>query len=309
MSTPLTSTSGGMDGERKILSRKLALICGAGGFPTAVINSLVARGEKPVIIGIHGITKLGQATNGETLTPDVTIYLGQLGTLFAALHARHVDDVAMIGGLSRPTLADLRFDFGALKRLPAIIRLLRGGDNHVLTSLAKLFEQEGFLLVAAHSLAPELLAPYGLITNKALSQSIMEDITKAQHILDALSPFDIGQGVVLVRGRVLAIEAADGTDGMLARITELRAAGRLRYPAGEAVLVKAPKRGQDERLDLPALGANTLEAAHRAGLGAIAYPAGRVLMLEPAKLIALANAYGLVLFGFPPPEQTENGAL
>ena len=95
-------------------------------------------------------------------------------------------------------------------------------------------------------------------------------------------PFDAGQGAVVAAGRVLAIEAAEGTDAMLARVAEMRANGRLRLAGLAGVLVKAPKRGQDLRLDMPAVGPKTIEGAVKAQLRGVAIAAGRVLVLERA---------------------------
>ena len=101
-------------------------------------------------------------------------------------------------------------------------------------------------------------------------------------LIAALSPFDAGQAVVVANGRVLAVEAAEGTDSMLARIADLRAARRLRLKGRAGVLVKAPKRDQDMRLDMPAVGLKTIEGAKRAELEGIALAAGRVLIADRA---------------------------
>ena len=99
-------------------------------------------------------------------------------------------------------------------------------------------------------------------------------------LIAALSPFDAGQGVVVAKGRVVAIEAAEGTDAMLARVAELREARRLRLSGPSGVFVKAPKRGQDLRLDMPAIGPQTIAAAAKAQLQGVAVAAGAVLIAE-----------------------------
>ena len=93
-------------------------------------------------------------------------------------------------------------------------------------------------------------------------------------LLAATSPFDIGQAAVIARHRVLAIEAAEGTDAMLERVAALRAAGRIGLPPGVGVLVKAPKRRQDRRYDLPSIGPDTVARVAAAGLAGIAVVAG-----------------------------------
>ena len=100
------------------------------------------------------------------------------------------------------------------------------------------------------------------------------DIARGLALLRAIGPFDVGQAVVVADNQVLAVEAVDGTDNMLERIAELRARGRVATAKGVGVLIKAPKPAQDRRLDMPAIGPRTVEAAARAGLAGIAVVAG-----------------------------------
>jgi UDP-2,3-diacylglucosamine hydrolase len=101
----------------------------------------------------------------------------------------------------------------------------------------------------------------------------------------------------VANGRVLAIEAAEGTDSMLARVADLRNSGRLRFKGRAGVLVKAPKRDQDMRLDMPAVGLKTIERAKSAGLQGIALAAGRVLIADRASFGRAADEAGLFVFG------------
>jgi DUF1009 family protein len=116
-------------------------------------------------------------------------------------------------------------------------------------------------------------------------------------VVSALGRFDVGQAAVVVKGHVLAVEAAEGTDAMLARCAELREAGRTGQGGRAGVLVKAPKPGQEERVDLPTIGPETVGKAAAAGLAGIAVAAGQVLMAERAATIAAANQHGLFLVG------------
>ena len=96
---------------------------------------------------------------------------------------------------------------------------------------------------------------------------------------------------------MLAVEAAEGTDNLLARITELRGQGRVATSAGVGVLVKAPKPGQDQRFDLPAIGPRTIENVARAGLAGLAVAAGNTIVAEPAQLIAAADREKVFVVG------------
>ncbi len=171
--------------------------------------------------------------------------MGEVGKLFAALKGRAIAEMVIIGAMTRPEFADLRLDWGAVKRAAGIAQLFRRGDNGLLAGLAAIFEREGVRIVGAHEIAPRLLAPAGPIGARVASAEDEADIALGARLLGALSAFDAGQGAVVARGRVVAIEAAEGTDAMLARVAEMRSSGRLRFAGPAGVLVKAPKRGQD----------------------------------------------------------------
>jgi DUF1009 family protein len=115
--------------------------------------------------------------------------------------------------------------------------------------------------------------------------------------LDAISPFDVGQAVVVADDHVLAAEAAEGTDQMLARVAELRRSGRIAATAGRGVLVKAAKRNQDRRFDLPSIGPRTVEGAARAGLAGIAVVAGSTVVAEADRIATLADRERLFVYG------------
>jgi DUF1009 family protein len=142
------------------------------------------------------------------------------------------------------------------------------------------------------------LAPDGVIAGRAPDAETQADIKAGAALLGALSPFDVGQGVVVANGRVLAVEAAEGTDAMLSRVADMRASRRLRLKGRVGVFVKAAKRGQDMRLDLPAVGLRTIELAARAEVAGIAIAAGDVLIGERGNFVDAAEAAGLFVFGW-----------
>ena len=271
----------------------VAIICGAGEFPLAVASALQAAGREAFLIGLRG-----SADKAIEQFPHAWVGIAELSKLFDALQSRSVREIAIIGAIVRPDIGDLRPDFRSLKYLPDAIKLLRGGDNSVLSGITKFFEGRGLIVRGVQDLVPQLLAGEGALAGPAPDAEAREDIAFGAACLAALSPFDIGQGVVVARGRILAVEAAEGTDAMLARIAELRAKGRLKFKGAAGVLVKAPKGGQDLRVDLPAVGGGTLAGAKAAGLAGIAVAAGRVLIADQARTLAEAARAGLYLYGF-----------
>jgi DUF1009 family protein len=210
-------------------------------------------------------------------------------------------DVVLIGSLVRPAFWQLRFDWVTLWALPRIASAYRGGDDHLLSNVSKLVEQRGFRLLGAHEVAPDILVPEGPLGGFSPSKHDHADIAFGLDYLRAAGPFDVGQAVVVASRHVLAVEAVEGTDEMLARVAELRASGRLHAPAGSGVLVKAPKLGQDWRFDLPSIGPRTVEGAARAGLAGIAVAAGSTIVAEPDRLVQEADRTGIFVVGAPEP--------
>jgi UDP-2,3-diacylglucosamine hydrolase len=274
-------------------SGPLAILCGAGAFPLEVAGEARRAGREPFLVGIVGATD-----SAIEAYPHVWVRMGEVGKLFSALRARAIAELVIIGAMTRPELADLRLDWGAVKRAAGLAQLFRRGDNGLLAGIAEIIEREGVRVVGAHEVAPRLLAPVGPIGARLASAEDETDIAFGVGLLASLSTFDAGQGAIVAAGRVLAIEAAEGTDAMIARAAEMRANGRLRLAGRAGVLVKAPKRGQDLRLDMPAIGPRTIEGAIKAQLRGVAVAAGHALVLERDLCAREADAAGLFVAGF-----------
>ncbi len=275
----------------------LAIICGGGSFPLAVAQAARRAGREVVLFPVRGF-----AGAEVEAWPHVWIPIGRFGLLTREMRRRGCRDVVFIGNVLRPRIRDIRFDWTTLTLLPRVFHMMRGGDDHLLSSLGRLFEESGFRLVGAHEVAPEILMPAGQLGAIAVTPEEMDDIRVGREALEITGPLDIGQGLVVMNRHVVAMEAAEGTDLMLARVAELRANGRIRRAARCGVLVKLPKVGQDRRLDMPSLGLRTVEGAARAGLAGIAVEAGGVIVADLAEIVRRADEAGLFLYGLPPGE-------
>jgi DUF1009 family protein len=270
----------------------LAIIAGGGALPATLAEAAMAQGRAVHILGIRG-----EADTKIERFPHTWLKWGEVGKLFATLDDLGCQDLVIIGSVTRPDLANVRFDFGAIKNLPFLLSLGVGGDDHVLSSVVRFLEGKGYLVRGAGEVAPELLAGEGQLGARAPSQEDLADINTGFRVVAALGRLDVGQAAVVVKGRVLAVEAAEGTDAMIARCASLRkgAGGKRRGLSG--VLVKAPKPGQEERVDLPTIGPDTVERAVHAGLAGIAIAAGGVLIANREATLAAADELGLFIFG------------
>jgi DUF1009 family protein len=275
------------------IASPVGLIAGGGVLPFAVADSLAARGVSSVLFALRGAC---DAQAVERFRHH-WISVGQLGRATKLFRAEGCRDLVFIGTLARPALSEIRLDWGTLRVVRQVWAAFRGGDDHLLSGIGRILEQDGFRMVGIRDVAPDLLMPAGCLTRAAPDAEAEADIARGSEVLRALSPFDIGQAVVVIDGHVVGVEDIEGTDGLLARIARLRAQGRIRAANKRGVLVKAPKAGQDLRFDLPTIGPRTVEGVRDAGLAGVAVAAGTAQVVEPEAVITAADAAGLFVTG------------
>jgi len=271
----------------------LGIICGSGSIPLAVAAAVERRGRRVMLFALRGLVD----ARAVAAYPHCWIAIGQFGRYRRLARAEGCRDLVLVGGLVRPAIRQVRLDWATLVEMPRIIRAFRGGDDHLLTGIGRILEGDGFRLLGAHEVAPDITAPSGALGRHRPDAGAAADIARGFEMLAAMSPFDVGQAVVIGKGHVLAVEAAEGTDAMLQRVAALREAGRIRLPRGVGVLVKAPKQRQDRRFDLPSIGPDTVLHAAQAGLAGIAIVAGGTILAEPQRLVEAADANGLFVLG------------
>jgi len=276
-------------------SSPIGVIAGGGVMPFAVADSLIARGMTPVLFALKGACDPA----GVLRFRHHWISVGQVGRAMKLFRAENCRDLVFIGTLVRPALSEIRLDWGTLRVLGRVWAAFRGGDDHLLSGVGRILEQDGFRMVGIRDVAPDLLVPEGCLTRAVPDENAAADIAKGRDVLRALSPFDIGQAAVVIDGHVVGVEDIEGTDGLLARVARLRGEGRIRAKAARGVLVKAPKSGQDLRFDLPTIGPRTIEGAATAKLAGVAVVAGNTVVVEPQTMIEAADAAGLFVSGLP----------
>jgi len=263
--------------------------------PFAVAESLKARGLDPVLFALKGVC---DPTAAERFRHH-WIAVGQYGRAKKLFREENCKNLIFIGTLVRPSLTEIRLDWATLRVMGKVWSAFSGGDDHLLSGVGRIFEQDGFHLLGLKEAAPDLLMPEGYVTRRTPDPDAVSDIARGREVLRALGPFDIGQAAVVIDRHVVGVEGIEGTDELLRRISELRAAGRIRAPAGRGVLVKAPKSGQDLRFDLPTVGSQTAKGVATAGLAGLAVMAGQTLVADPQAMIETADSFGLFIAGLP----------
>ena len=204
---------------------------------------------------------------------------------------RGIRQVCFAGAIQRPKLEPTKFDFRTLTMVPRIMAAIQQGDDATLRAVIALFEERGIAVIGADRIAPALVAGAGVLSGAPAEQDRL-DAARAGDIVAALGAVDVGQGAVVARGLCLAVEALPGTDAMLEFVARTRKAD---HRGG--VLFKAPKPGQDLRIDMPAIGPQTVARAAEARLSCICWQAGGALLLDRAAVIAAAEAAGIALWG------------
>jgi DUF1009 family protein len=268
----------------------LGILAGGGVLPARVAEAALAAGRGVFIVGLQGYAEAAVLAP----YPHAMIRIGAGGQLLGALRAHGCRDLVLVGPVRRPSLLHLRPDAEGARILARIGRAAFAGDDGLLAAVLRVLGEEGFRIVGAHEVLAEALGPRGLLTRTAPDAQAMADIRRGIAVARALGAVDVGQGCVVQQGMVLTVEAAEGTDAMLAR------ARPLARPGYGGVLVKLVKPGQDRRADLPTIGPGTLRAAAAAGLRGVAFEAGGTILAERAAAIAAADAAGLFLLGLDP---------
>lgn len=271
------------------MAERLAILAGRGALP-----GLLARAAPEALFvtfdGVGAEPPKGHAHH-------LRAAFSQIGALFDGLRAQGVDQVVLAGAMARPTLDPDQFDDRMQALAPRLMAAMTGGDDALLRLVIKVFEEEGFAVLGAHQVAPDLVASEGVLTRAEPTGADFADIERATAILAALAPLDIGQATVVAGGLCLGIETLQGTDALL-RFVAATPADLRRQPGG--VLVKRPKAGQELRVDMPAIGPDTVKAAAAAGLGGIVVTAGQVMLLERDALLATADEAELFLWAIAP---------
>ncbi len=274
--------------------RPIAIISGYGSLPVEIARGVITAGRQPFMVGLEGDAEESiEEFDHKYMNP------GQFGTLLKLLKKKDISQLIMAGGVrARPEIFKLKMDWGAITTIPKAMAMLMGGDDNLLSGLIKLFESHDIEVLGAHQVAPQLLAPIGKIAVRKPGRKDMQNIELAVNACRALGELDVGQAAIAEANRIVAIEGVEGTDGLLQRIIDMRKIGRMPTTGKNGVLVKLMKSGQDHRVDMPAIGPQSIINVKQAGLGGIAVDGGRSLILEREKTLKLAAEHKIFLFGY-----------
>jgi DUF1009 family protein len=270
----------------------LVILAAGGAVPFEVATAATAAGRKLLVLALEG--EFDPRLNA---FPLVAVKWGQIGRVQSLIAEHGAREIVMIGAVhKRPDFSAMGVDLGTLRLMPRILKSMVGGDDTVLGNVVKFLEENGRVVVGAHEVAPDLVARPGQVAGGRISESDLADARIALDAAKAIGALDIGQAAVAVKQRVIALEAAEGTDAMLDRVAQVREQGRAKWSGRAGVLAKRSKPQQDLRVDMPAIGPRTVEAVARVGLAGIAIEPGRVMIAERAETTAMAQRAGIFIF-------------
>ena len=260
--------------------QSLGIIAGNRSLPLALAKEARRQGvQRLVAVAFEGETDPALAP----LVDDIVwLKVGQLGKMIAAFTERGVRHCVMAGQIAPKNLYDLRPD---LRAMGLLFRLKEKNAHTIFGAIAEELKQDGVELVEATPWLKRLMPGAGFQLGPKLTEARRADVTFGLRIAKEISRLEIGQTVVVKNGTVLAVEGFEGTDQCLAR------GGALAGRDGGAVAVKVARDNHDLRFDLPCLGPRTLETCAAARLAALAFEAGKSLLLEQETCATLANQH------------------
>ncbi len=263
--------------------KKIAIIAGALDLPFFTRDALVRAGWDVFVIGLKNFYD-------PRLNPDLVIRLGGGGRAVRMAKRLGIKKITFVGSLGHPDLSDLRPDFWTLRALFTFLKHQRGYDS-MAVAVNKIMEKNGFEVVAAQDLAPELaFEKAGVQTRVKPSASDKKNIERAIEVSHTIGAADIGASVVVDK-QVIAVEAAEGTAKMLERVVAMRQHKKKQ----SGVFAKMTKPGQDLRIDIPAIGVDTVNAVADANLRGIVVNTKTCFVVNKPAVISQANKRGIFI--------------
>jgi DUF1009 family protein len=273
----------------------LGLIAGNGMFPFRVLDAARSLGHAVTIIAVQeeASARLQAEADREPRANLHWVSIGQLGRAIDILRESGVSHAVMAGQVKHARLFSNIVPDRTL--LSVLMRLRSRNTDALISAIADVLRDRGIELIDSTAFLTPLLARPGDLTVRALTEDERADIAFGYIMGDRIAGLDIGQTIAVKAAAVVAVEALEGTDEVIAR------AGRL---AGAGVcIVKVAKPQQDMRFDVPVVGVATIRAMESAGASVLSVDAGRTLMLDGDEILRAADRAGIAIVGRPLDQQ------
>jgi len=265
----------------------VGLIVGEGNLPRFVITNLKKIKKEFLILDLTKNKKYKKYNNSHPF--DIT----QLAKAISFLKKKKCKRILLIGKVIRPNISQIIFNPQLLLYLPSLLKVFKKGDGYLLSEIIKIFKKNNITVLSSMHYSPELILSESLRTkssNKDKDVSINEK--KGLKILKNLSPFDVGQTIILNNGYVIAIEGPEGTNETIKRAGKISKKYNFR---NKSIMIKVPKQRQDLRVDLPVIGLQTIKLCINNNIGGIILKKKKTIILEKNKIIKLINKNNFLL--------------
>lgn len=267
--------------------KSLGIIAGQGVLPKVLLDHCNQNNIKPVVVCFEGQENESVLDDNH---PQLITHFGAAGQVINFFKKNQVSDLVMIGGMKRPSFQEIKPDLKGVSIL-AKIGLKSIGDNNLLNLLKAELESEGFKLHGIHSFCNDLLVPQGPLGKYDIPKSMIKTVEIGIEASQELGRLDIGQAVIAQQNQIIGVEGVEGTDALIERCATLL------KPRRQAVLVKTRKPQQDKSLDLPTIGVETVENAHKAGLDGVIIHAENMLIIDSKTVAERADTYKMFVVG------------
>ena len=267
----------------------LGLIAGNGRFPFLVLDAARRAGHEVTIIAFkeEAFPDLEAAAARPPAAPLHRVSLGQMGTWMRLLKEAGVTQAVMAGQVKHTKLfSDIMPDLTAL----SVLRRLKGKNTDaIIAAVADVLKDHGITLIDSTSFLEPLLAREGVLTRRRPTEDETRDLEFGYRVADSIAGLDVGQTIAVKSSAVVAVEAMEGTDAVIARAGQLAGSG--------VCIVKVAKPQQDMRFDVPVVGVATIEAMAAAGATVLSVDAGKTLMVDGEAIIGAADESGITVIG------------
>ena len=268
---------------------RLGLIAGNGRFPFLVLDAARAAGYDVSVIAIkeEAFPDLADLAGRQPRAALHWVSLGQLGKCISLLKDAGVTQAVMAGQVKHTKLfADIMPD---ATLLGVLMRLKARNTDALISAVADVLRDRGITLIDSTAFLMPLMASEGVLTRRAPSEEERADLEFGYRIADAIAGHDIGQTIAVKSAAVVAVEAMEGTDAVIARAGQLAGGG--------ARIVKVAKPNQDMRFDVPVIGVSTIDAMKAAGASLLSVDAGKTLMIDGEAIVKAADEADIVIVG------------
>lgn len=264
------------------MSNKLCVIAGKGLMPRLAIDACIEQNIPYIVISIDGYANIKDSH---------LLKIGEVEKAIQLMQSAEVKEIVFAGKIDKPNFSKIKLDAVGAKLVAKILKNKFLGDNQILTIVVQFFESYGFKIRGADEICDALIVEKGVLTLLKPSAQDLEYMQHAAFVARELGRLDIGQGVIIEDGVVLAVEGKEGTNQMIAR------SHHLQQSSNQAILVKMKKPNQERRADLPTIGVDTINYAIEYGIKMIGLEAGGSLIVEKELVIELANKHHIIIYG------------